>query len=165
MLTGDESGFEEFVAARSHALFRSAFLLTGDHHLAQDLVQVALVGAAKHWERIHRSPDAYVRRILYNAHLSRFRRRRVAEVPLGEADGFVATSDPEAKLALDVALSRLTPKQRAVLILRFYEDLTEVQTAAVLGISSGTVKSTTRQALERLRTREAQLVDLIGDGR
>lgn len=160
------SRFEEFVAARSAALGRTAYLLTGDHHRAEDLLQTALVKVARHWERIETSPEAYARRVLYHENISWWRRRRFVERPLeGYADRAAAASgDPDLRLTLDQALTRLTVKQRTVLVLRFYEDLTEVQTAAALGIQPGTVKSVTRQALARLRVLAPELAELVGAG-
>lgn len=162
MITDDEAGFAEFVAARQVALSRTAYLLTGDHHLAQDLVQAALMEAAKHWRRIHTSPEAYVRRAMYHQNISWWRRRRVAESALGGHDGAAPAVDSDLRLTLDQALARLTPKQRTVLVLRYYEDLTEVETARALSLSTSTVKSTNRQALARLRTLAPELAELIG---
>ena len=161
-ITGDQAGFADFVAARQVALSRTAYLLTGDHHLAQDLVQAALMQAARHWRRIHTSPEAYVRRAMYHQNISWWRRRRVAETTLMDHDGPAETPDTDLRLTLDQALSRLTAKQRTVLVLRFYEDLTEVETARAIGLSTSTVKSTTRQALARLRTLAPELAELIG---
>ena len=158
----DRSGFDQFVHARGPALARTAYLLTGDHHLAEDLVQAALVQAAKHWERIETSPEAYVRRTMYHQNISWWRRRRITETSLVSYDGAVPAADTDLRLTLDQALARLTPKQRTVLVLRFYEDLTEVETARALGVSLGTVKSTTRQALGRLRVLAPELAELIG---
>ncbi|GAA5113514.1 SigE family RNA polymerase sigma factor [Alloalcanivorax gelatiniphagus] len=162
MNTGDETGFAEFVAARQSALSRTAYLLTGDHHLAQDLVQAALLQAATHWRRIHTSPEAYVRRAMYHQNISWWRRRKLTETALVDHDGAVSTADTDLRLSLDQALGRLTTKQRTVLVLRFYEDLTEVETARALALSTSTVKSTTRQALARLRTLAPELAELIG---
>lgn len=162
MGTDDEAGFAEFVAARQAALSRTAYLLTGDHHLAQDLVQAALMQAARHWRRIHTSPEAYVRRAMYHQNISWWRRRRFSESALGDRDHAAAASDTDLRLSLDQALARLTHKQRTVLVLRFYEDLTEVETARALSLSTSTVKSTTRQALARLRTLAPELAELIG---
>ena len=158
----DRSGFDEFVHARGAALARTAYLLTGDHHLAEDLVQAALVQAARHWERIETSPEAYVRRTMYHQNISWWRRRKHLETPLLSHDGASPSYDTDLRLTLDQALARLTPKQRTVLVLRFYEDLTEVETARALGVSVGTVKSTTRQALGRLRVLAPELAELIG---
>src|SRR5689334_1002436 len=146
----DRSGFDEFVHARGPALARTAYLLTGDHHLAEDLVQAALVQAAKHWERIHTSPEAYVRRAMYHQNISWWRRRKVAETSLESYDAPAAAVDPTLRLSLEQALRRLTPRQRTVLVLRYFEDLTEVQTASALGISSGAVKSMSRDALRQI---------------
>ncbi len=159
-----EAAFAEFVASRSAALMRTAYLLTGDHHHAEDLLQTALVEAARRWERLD-EPEAYVRRVLYTRNISRWRRHRFLEVTLLAHDTPAsggAVPDPDLRLSLDQALARLTPKQRTVLVLRYFEDLTEVQTGHVLGISAGTVKSTTRQAFARLRALAPELADLIG---
>jgi RNA polymerase sigma-70 factor (sigma-E family) len=162
VITGDEAGFDAFVAGRQAALSRTAYLLTGDHHLAQDLVQAALLQAARHWRRIHTSPEAYVRRAMYHQNISWWRRRRLTESPLLGHDGAADAADTDLRLSLDQALARLTPKQRTVLVLRFYEDLTEVETARALSLSTSTVKSTSRQALARLRVLAPELAELIG---
>ncbi len=155
--------FEEFVRSRSAALGRSAYLLTGDVHHAEDLLQTALERAAVRWERLD-DPEAYVRRVLYTQMVSwwRHRRRRPPEA-LSDASIEVAasTADIETRLVLQTALARLTPRQRAVLLLRFYEDLTEPQTAQVLGCAVGTVKSQTRYALSRLKATSPELADLM----
>ena len=162
MVTDEQ--FTAFVAARTPALSRTAYLLTGDAHLAEDLVQTALFQAAKAWHRIEGDPEPYVRRILYTQNVSRWRRIRFAEVALGDHDRATApAADPDVRLTLQDALARLTQRQRTVLVLRYYEDLTEVETARVLGIGSGTVKSIGRQALARLRTLAPELADLIGE--
>lgn len=150
--------FEEFVRARTPALLRSAYLLTGDHHLAEDLVQSALARTHRAWgELLHRgSAEAYTRRTMYHLQVSWWRRRRVTEVLSGElpdADTPTAegTGEVALRLVLRDALSRLTARQRAVLVLRFFEDLSETQAAEVLGVSVGTVKSQTSKALARIR--------------
>jgi RNA polymerase sigma-70 factor (sigma-E family) len=159
----DEDAFHEFVVARSAALSRTAYLLTGDHHLAEDLVQTALFKTAKAWGRIKGDPEPYTRRILYTENVSWWRRRRhVAETGLGEYDAPGPTRDSDLRMSLEHALAQLTVKQRTVLVLRFYEDLTETQVAATLGIGPGTVKSTTRQALARLRSVAPHLAELVG---
>ena len=157
-----ESEFRDFVVARTPALSRTAYLLTGDAHLAEDLVQAALLQAARAWHRIDDHPEAYVRRILYTQNISWWRRRRLQESPLHDHDRPTSSPDTDLRLTLEEALSRLTAKQRTVLVLRYFEDLTEVQTADQLGIGIGTVKSTTRQALGRLRTLAPELAELIG---
>lgn len=148
--------FEAWVQARSGALARSAYLLTGDVHLAEDLVQDTLARVAQHWRKVSQrdSPDAYARRVMHNLAIDRWRRRSVRPREVadsGHPELGSSGPDVERRLVLRDALARLTPKQRAVVTLRFYDDLTEVQTAAVLGCSPNTVKSQTRQALERLR--------------
>lgn len=167
MLTADEAGFDEFVATRGPAFQRAAFLPTGDHHVAQDLVQQALLEAVRRWERIHTSPEAYVRRSIYTANVSRWRRTRFTEQQLAETqlpDGGAAAAayDADARLSIVHALEQLTAKQRAVLVLRYYEDLSERQTAEALGISVGTVKSTHSQAVRRLRAQAPHLAELVG---
>jgi RNA polymerase sigma-70 factor (sigma-E family) len=159
----DESAFQEFVAARVPAFSRRAYLLTGDFHLAEDLVQTALFKAAKAWDRIEGDPEAYVRRILYTQNVSWWRsRRHVAERSLEPYDDrATATADVDLRLSLDQALALLTAKQRTVLVLRYYEDLTEVETARLLGLRVGTVKSVTRQALARLRVVAPHLGELV----
>jgi RNA polymerase sigma-70 factor (sigma-E family) len=163
-----QRSFEAYVRQRGQALFRIAYLLTGDHHHAQDLVQQALLKVVGRWRRLAADgdPDAYVRRVLYNEHVVSWRRskRNVlesgSEPPAGAepavADG---TDDVVTALALRRALARLAPRQRAVIVLRYFEDLTEVQTAEVLGIRVGTVKSQTRDALARLREATPDLID------
>jgi RNA polymerase sigma-70 factor (sigma-E family) len=160
-----KAAFEEFVATRWGPLSRTAFLLTGHVHDAEDLLQTALARAATRWERID-DHEAYVRRILYTQAIShwRWRRRRPPELLTDELPQAVASEpDLDMRLVLDEALGRLTPKQRAVLVLRFYEDRTESQTAELLDVSIGTVKSQTRHALERLRALNPQLAHLIAD--
>jgi RNA polymerase sigma-70 factor (sigma-E family) len=148
-------GFAEFVHARGGSLARAAYLLTGDHQHAEDLVQTALAKTAVHWPSVRAGdPVAYVRRVLYNEHISRWRRRRLRETlfprPPEEtrADAADAT---ENRIIVRDALGKLSRRQRAVLLLRFFEDLTETETADLLGIAVGTVKSHTRDALARLR--------------
>ena len=158
-----EDSFQAFVVARAPALSRTAYLLTGDAHLAEDLVQTALFKAAKAWHRIEGDPEPYVRRILYNQNVSWWRQRRLRETGLGAYDAAASGHDPDLRLSLEQALARLTTRQRTVLVLRYFEDLTEVQTAHVLGIGAGTVKSIARQALARLRTLAPDLAELIGD--
>jgi RNA polymerase sigma-70 factor (sigma-E family) len=153
--------FAEFVNARSTALMRTAFMLTGDTHEAEDLVQSALLKAAQVWPRIEASPEPYVRQIIYHENISNWRRRRIREVTMATTPDATAVSvDADARLMVLAALRQLTRRQRAVLVLRYFEDLTEVQTARALGIRVGTVKSQTRQALDRLRKLAPELSDL-----
>lgn len=157
--------FDDFVRARTPALARTAYLLTGDAHLAEDLVQTALFKAARAWHRIEGDPEPYVRRILYTQSISWWRRRKLRETSLGSYDDTAApTSDSDLRLSLEAALARLTDRQRTVLVLRFFEDLTEVQAAGMLGIGAGTVKSTTREALARLRSVAPHLEALLEVG-
>ncbi len=147
-----EREFREFVAARSGALFRSAYLLTGQREAAEDLLQTVLAKVARRWSRIHGEPDGYVRAALYREQVSRWRRRgrEVPGVPDTAGPGdHAATTDLRVSLA--AALRRLTPRQRAVVVLRYVEDLSEAQVAAVLDVSIGTVRSTGSRALARLR--------------
>ena len=160
----EEAEFNEFVVARSSALMRTAYLLTQDHQLAEDLVQTALFKTALRWQRITGDPEPYVRRILYTESISWWRRRnrRVAESAPRDDEPSGVGVDVDLQLSLERALQRLTPRQRAVVVLRYYEDLTEVEAARVLGVGVGTVKSTHRQALARLRAVAPDLGQLIG---
>ena len=99
---------------------------------------------------------------MYHQNISWWRRRKLAETPLQSYDAPAPATDPTVRLTLEQALRRLTPRQRTVLVLRYFEDLTEVRTAAELGISSGAVKSMSRQALQRLRVLAPELADLVG---
>ena len=156
-----EVELREFVSARGPALSRAAYLLTGDHQAAEDLVQETYVVLVRRWQKSGTvDPEAYVRRILYTRFVDGWRRRRLVELPWAappDAAGGDEAGTATDRLTVRDALTRLTPKQRAVLVLRFYEDLTEAQAAAVLGISVNTIKSQTRVALQRLR-------DLVPDG-
>jgi RNA polymerase sigma-70 factor (sigma-E family) len=163
--TSAEQQFREFVHARTPALSRTAYLLTGDAHLAEDLVQTALFKAAKAWHRIDGDPEPYVRRILYTQNVSWWRSRKVHETALGSYDvPAEVAADSDLRLTLEAALARLTARQRTVLVLRYFEDLTEVETAAALGIRPGTVKSIGRQGLARLRALSPELAQLVGEG-
>jgi RNA polymerase sigma-70 factor (sigma-E family) len=163
---GTSTEIRDYVAARGASLARAAYLLTGDRAAAEDLVQETYVVMVRQWRRIDRhNPDPYVRRIMYSRFVDSWRRRHgLVEEPSGLGDdpaqgsraaASPASEDPSAttvdRLVLREALLSLTPKQRALLVLRFYEDLTEVQTAHALGVSPSTVKSETRAALRRLR--------------
>jgi len=148
----DQRGFEEFVAARRPALLRVAYLLTGSHADADDLVQSALVKCVPHWKRIADRPEPYVRQVLARESVSRWRRRRWRELTSDVLpDRPAPEADLEQRELLRQALGSLAPRQRAVVVLRYYEDLTEKETASVLGIAVGTVKSQARDALARLR--------------
>lgn len=160
----DAAAFTEFVRGQVAGMARLARLLTGDRHDAEDLVQVVLSRVATRWEQID-DPAAYARRTLYTQAVSRWRRlgRRAAE-RLTDAvpePASVPAGDPETRLVLSAALRRLTPRQRAVLVLRYYEDRTEAETAELLGVALGTVKSQTRHALRRLRVLAPELAELV----
>jgi RNA polymerase sigma-70 factor (sigma-E family) len=171
-----DEDFARYVRARQHTLLRAAYLVCGDAHLAEDLLQQAFAKLATRWERLRgENPDAYVRRILYHDAISSWRRTRrehVLEfVPEGGADDWGAGGlrvDESAAVAerldLERALATLTPKQRAVVVLRYFEDRTEADTAEVLGVSVGTVKSQTHAALARLRERIPGLTPSLTGG-
>lgn len=145
--------FSAFVNGRGPALQRTAYLLTGDWGLAEDLLQTALAKTYLAWSRIRsEDPEGYVRKVLVNTHNTWWRRKWRGETPTAELpDRPHAEHGPEDKLALSEALSRLPHRQRAVIVLRFHEDLTEAAVAKALGISVGTVKSQTAKALAKLR--------------
>lgn len=152
MFSPDRAGFEEYVAARMPALLRTAYLLTGQHQDAEDLVQTALVKAVPKWRRIATDPESYVRRILVHENISRWRRRRWREVHVASVQDRPATPDRSTdRMMLRTVLADLAPRQRAVIVLRYLEDLSERDTAELLGISVGTVKSQARDGLARLR--------------
>jgi len=159
----DHESFTQWAVGRRTAMLRTAVLLTGDLARAEDLVQEALTKVALRWRRLRDSnPDAYARRILVNDHVSMWRRSRleVVETPpersIRPGDGVV-----ERRLMLLDALRLLTERQRAVLVLRYFEDLPEAEIAATLGVSAGTVKSTAHLALRRLRELAPELADLL----
>jgi RNA polymerase sigma-70 factor (sigma-E family) len=150
----DRSGFDEFVATRSRALLRTAYLLTGDHGQAEDLLQTALAKCWFAWGRIDGPPEPYVRRALVTTYATWWRRRWRGEWPTGELPDRgdpAATTSVDDRDALWRALGALPRRQRAVVVLRYYEDLSEAETAAALGISTGTVKSQAAKALAALR--------------
>jgi RNA polymerase sigma-70 factor (sigma-E family) len=153
----EPDGFREFVVTRSAALVRSAMLLTGDEALAQDLVQAALAKTWSRWARVVRqdAPEAYVRRVMVSTFLTWTRRRWRAEQPVAEVpdpgnprDDF---ADADLRSCVLGALGALAPRQRAAIVLRYFDDLTDPQAAAVLGCSVGTVKSQAAKALLALR--------------
>lgn len=149
-----ELPFAEFVAARTPALMRTAYLLTGDWQRAEDLLQTALIACYGKWSRI-REPDAYVRRALVVTYAGWRRRRWTGERPgdLPErADSNDAMRGADERADLMRLLAELPPRQRAVVVLRYYEDMSEGEVAALLGISPGTVKSQANRALAKLRT-------------
>jgi RNA polymerase sigma-70 factor (sigma-E family) len=156
--------FSELVHASWSSLYRTAYLLLGDHAEAEDLVQAALAKTYASWHRVRDrgAAAAYARTTLVNTAASWFRRRSWRnERPTGELPEHTARAghghpDPSIRPALMQALAQLAPRQRAVVVLRFYDDMSVAETAAALGCSAGTVKSQTSDALGRLRV-------LLGD--
>ncbi|GAA1953448.1 SigE family RNA polymerase sigma factor [Amycolatopsis minnesotensis] len=156
-MSGDLVDFSEFVQASLPGLLRYGHALTGNPHDAADLVQTVLEKIGSRWTQVQRKtgdPLAYVRRSMANAHISRWRRTKrenlVADLPETSA---VAAVDPFEHEPLWQALRDLPPRQRAVIVLRYYEGLSEVEIAAALGVSQGTVKSQASKALASLRVK------------
>jgi RNA polymerase sigma-70 factor (sigma-E family) len=164
-----EESFREFVEGSWNRLLRTAYLLTGDHGAAEDLVQTALMRTYRHWGRIesYDSPEAYVRRVMVNANVSAWRRRKaivhvVAEPPepaAGTGAGFGAGSgagDHQDTYAVRDELWRavqaMSPRMRTAFVLRYFEDLSEAEVASVMGCAVGTVKSQIARGLVKLRT-------------
>jgi RNA polymerase sigma-70 factor (sigma-E family) len=148
-------GFDDFVATRSPQLLRTAFLLTRDWALAEDLLQTALARAWEAWSRVEGDPEPYVRQIIVNAYASSWRRRWRGELPTEQLPEAADQADPNAGIddrdRLWRALGRLPRRQRAVLVLRYFEDLSEAEIADVLSCSVGTVKSQASRAVAKLR--------------
>ena len=172
----DTQDYHDFVVGQWHPLLRTAYLLTGDRGEAEDLVQSALVRVHRNWHRIERrdAPAVYTRRVLVNLNASTWRRKlRLREHPtdeLPERGGADAAEAHAVRDELRRACLQLPPRQRAVLVLRHFEDLSEADTAATLGISVGAVKSQTSRGLDRLRliiaadrARDAHLEADLGD--
>ncbi|MCK0112947.1 SigE family RNA polymerase sigma factor [Ornithinimicrobium sp. F0845] len=156
-----DEDFLDFVRARQDPLLRAAVLMCGNHHLAQDLLQDALAKVASRWDQVrHGSPEAYIRRILYRdaiSHWRKWRREQPYDVHSPDGDFVTRHAGPDRAdewvegAEVRAALGELAPRQRAVLVLRYYEDLPEEQIAEILGISRGTVKSQASSALANLR--------------
>lgn len=160
---GETTDFAEFVRAAMPGLLRYGHALTGNPHDAADLVQTVLEKLGSRWTSIARKtgdPVAYARRAMTNANISRWRRhkleRLVAEAPEG---GAVYQADRFESEPLWQALRELPPRQRAVIVLRYYDGLSEAEIAESLGVSTGTVKSQASKALRTLRARRAELSD------
>jgi RNA polymerase sigma-70 factor (sigma-E family) len=150
-----DADFDAFVGARMGALVRFAYALTGDVGHAEDLVQTALMRVYQRSRRMRPDdPERYVRRAVVNANLSRFRRRRVVEslVDVPPERGVPDEQPGEQVEALRRLLSGLSPRQRTVLALRYGADLSEADTAELMGVSPGTVKSLASRGLAKLRT-------------
>jgi RNA polymerase sigma-70 factor (sigma-E family) len=168
-------GFREFVVARGSFLLGTAVLLTHDRHAAEDLVQTALCRAWRRWQAIEGEPEAYVRRIVVREFIRSRQRRWTGEQPTElvpepgqEVDVPGRPTDPSdavtARLPLIDALARLPQRQRAVMVLRYYHDMTLSQVADELGIAVGSVKTHHARALAAMRL-DADVVDLVDDGR
>jgi RNA polymerase sigma-70 factor (sigma-E family) len=160
-----EQEFDEFAAAAWPRLKRSAYLLTGDQHLAEDLAQTALVRTYAHWRRVRRADaTAYARRVLVNLNIDRLRRRRLVEVGNHDLGQVAARTDERSDERDEVVrlLRTLTERERKVVVLRHYFDLSEREVAQELDIAAGTVKSTLSRALGKLRvSAEASASDIF----
>ena len=152
----EPDGFRDFVEARSSALLRSGWLLTGDWPSAEDLVQTALAAAWPRWTTLTRqdAPELYVRKIMVNTFLRWRRRHWNGEIATGRLPEMQAYGDAfaqiDARQALIAALDRLPARQRAVVVLRYFADQTEAQTAAAMGCSEGSVKTHCSRAVHAL---------------
>ncbi|MFI6787676.1 SigE family RNA polymerase sigma factor [Nonomuraea sp. NPDC050383] len=169
-MSGEEHSFGEFVAARATSLLRVAYLACGNEAEAEDLLQTALERTYKNWDRVRAdSPEPYVRRVIVNTAISRARRRKILSIiPTRVLPETPARSaDVDLRHVLMDALRDLPPRQRAVVVLRYWEDLSEAQAAEVLGCSVGTVKSQASKALAKLRTAlgEESMEGVIGNAR
>ncbi|TFV67839.1 UNVERIFIED_ORG: SigE family RNA polymerase sigma factor [Bacillus sp. AZ43] len=154
MRAEDEAAFEEFVDVRSGDLLRTAVLLTRDRGHAEDLLQTALVKAYRRWDRIEGDPYPYVRRVLVTSAASWRRLRSTQEIvamPAHDPGGPDDTAAVDERERMAAALATLPPRMRAVLVLRYTEDLSEAATAELLGCSVHTVRSQTVRGLARLR--------------
>jgi RNA polymerase sigma-70 factor (sigma-E family) len=162
--------FTAFVSARSASLFRMAVGLTGHPQQAEDLLQTVLAKAYRHWPRVRNGhPEAYLRRAMYRQQISWFRRpgwgREVTSDRLPETATVDGTGGVDLRLALRSALARLGPKHRAVLVLRYLEDLPDDEIARILGCRPATVRSLAARALERVRVLCPDLENLADGSR
>ena len=158
----DDAGFSAFVAARSRHLLQAAHLLTGDRHRAEDLLQTALTRAYLRWDRID-EPEGYVRRTMVNAQTDWWRRKPWREQSTQDVPDSPAPDQAsyEVRDAVLSALATLSGRQRAVVVLRYYEGLSELEIAAALGCSTGTVKSAASRAMTKLRAHPALSVQEV----
>jgi RNA polymerase sigma-70 factor (sigma-E family) len=162
MSAGDRVAFGEYVRSRSQALLRAAQGMTGNRADAEDLLQATLVKAYQSWDRIDdpAALDTYVYRVMVNTHISGWRKRRVDEYPTDELPDSPsaedATKESDLRDVVQRAIDRLPRQMRAAVMLRFYDDMTEPEVAAALGVSVGTVKSTVARAVAKLR-KDAEL--------
>jgi RNA polymerase sigma-70 factor (sigma-E family) len=165
-MDAEADDFESFFHARTPALLRWAYLLTGDRFLAEDLVQDALARTRQHWRKLRDggSPDAYTRQVMYRLQASHWRRRRVRETLPGTLPERCAGGDPAPeivdRLALREALLKLPIRQRTVIVLRYYEDRSEAEIAEIMGCRPGTVKSHATRGIVRLRELMPELSNL-----
>jgi RNA polymerase sigma-70 factor (sigma-E family) len=160
----DKETFTAWASARQLALFRTAYLLTADRSRAEDLVQSALIKVAARWARLREGdPDAYARTCIVRDNISiwRHRRRELLVEAVPERASADVSASTDRRLAVASALATLSARQRTVLVLRYYMDLTEQQTADELGISRGTVKAHAHQALSRLRSAAPELAEFV----
>jgi RNA polymerase sigma-70 factor (sigma-E family) len=156
MGVGNRVGFGEYVRSRGGALLRAAQALTGNRADAEDLVQATLVKTYQSWDNVAdpAALDTYVRRVMVNTHISGWRRRRVDEYPTDQVPDSVAadrTGDSDLQELVQRAVDRLPSRMRAAVMLRFFDDMSEPEVAAMLGVSVGTVKSTVARAVAKLR--------------
>jgi RNA polymerase sigma-70 factor (sigma-E family) len=152
----DDRDFEAFVVSRSPALLRTAWMLTGDARLAEDLLQSALARTWPHWSRVSAGrPEAYVRKVMVRLHGAWWRRRWNSELPVADtpetagSDAYAAVDD---RVLLRRLLLKLPKRQRQAVVLRYYDDLPEQEVAVLMGCSVGTVKSQAARGLARLRS-------------
>jgi RNA polymerase sigma-70 factor (sigma-E family) len=156
--------FAQYVRARQHRLLRGAFLVCGDAHLAEELLEGALAKLAARWGRLRaEDPDAYVRRVLYRDAVASWRRARRESLHLERLAGATSTNGVEDRIDPERALELLTPRQRGVLVLRFFEDRTEADTAEALGMSTRSVRSQADAAIAQLRAVMPGLAPTVGD--
>ena len=154
-----QDGFERFVRSAAPGLLRLAYVLSGDAHRAEDLTQVALLNTHRRWDRVLSSPEGYARKALINAHIDSERRRSSAERPsaMPSIEAVLPAMPDHAEAVavraeLRVALDTLAPRSRAVLVLRYYADMSDDAIAEALGIRTSTVRSTAARALAALRS-------------
>lgn len=164
-MTDRDTEFADYMAARQPSLLRTAYLLSGDRHTAEDLVQTALAKLYLSWDKVQQreSIDGYVRRILVNEHNSLWRRAwKRQETTVSVMPDQAAPAPAGRDTDLWDFVQTLPRKQRAVVVLRYYEELSEAETAAALGVSVGTVKSQASRALASLRSRAGEIAEHDG---
>lgn len=160
----DPGTFEEFVAATAPRMQRAAYLLCGDHHLAEDLTQATYAKVFAHWRTVSRAdnPVAYTRTVLTRTFLSQRRRRSSGETPveqLGDSRSSMPSPDSDTRLDLLAALAELSPADRTVVVLRYWEDLSVAETARLLDLTESACRARSKRALDRLRRHFPDLSD------